>query len=94
MKSPSSSTPQNRSLPTPSFDSRPGVTRVPLKGSDQAMPMGGAPASVKRTAWLFRWSSAQVEDIEKITRDMTLHYIKDTTSKGCPHKLERYGFPR
>ncbi|CAJ1426056.1 unnamed protein product, partial [Effrenium voratum] len=31
----------------------PGVTRVPLKGSDQ------------------------VEDIEKITRDMTLHYIKD-----------------
>eukprot|EP00933_Yihiella_yeosuensis_P050893 TRINITY_DN48700_c0_g1_i1.p1 TRINITY_DN48700_c0_g1~~TRINITY_DN48700_c0_g1_i1.p1 ORF type:complete len:794 (-),score=192.55 TRINITY_DN48700_c0_g1_i1:78-2459(-) len=31
----------------------PGVTRVPLKGSDQA------------------------EDIEKLTRDMTLHYIKD-----------------
>ena len=48
-------------------------------------PMGGAPASVKRTAW--RPNSAQVEDIEKITRDMTLHYIKDTTSKGCPWQV-------
>ena len=46
-----------------------------------------------RFTWRGDRCSAQVEDIEKITRDMTLHYIKDTTSKGCPDKLQMYEFP-